>query len=496
MTCRGISPPASSGVSTSVDSRGRTRLSNTALANRQTGKTQAPIPGGGPESGGNGSFSAGPSNTALPTSHRQTDDDAAYPPLLDHLRKSCGRATFEEVSGICVRARDCRDATCRICAGCRASKRASQAERVVRTFKRWQFWTFTVDAGQFAGDMCRLFIWLKKRRAVAESMRVMQAAGWVGRYCCVLEFTEQGALHFHLIVEALQGYVPHSRMHEAWNRHRPTWAGDVPRFTEGEKAGEDRPPLGYVQYEKPKGEKAVVRYLCGYMAKAGKHDEPVWFRQLRNGQVDGKQHNAVLFSASRGRYDFWAGVRKVTPRREPVKRGRRNKRRTVEERHSDCRVPADVMLRRDLLRDGEIINSKYEYLGSLSAEAGYRATAVALLGEVGEQIGRKAGFWISDDQLQWLLQSKSFASSLQGFGSVERRQIVEREETEIDLREVMWKADKTIDEWIEQLRGSPPKAAGRTDVGYRGEGNDGRTDGREATHSADVAGAVPRRLVG
>jgi hypothetical protein len=347
---------------------------------------------------------------------------------LEHLGKSCGRngGVDEEIS-FCLRAEDCRCSLCPRCAGGRGLRRAWECERAIKlNFRgRMMFWTFSADGtafGERAADFCTH---VKQVRAFSETMRLLQDARWIGAWCRVMEFHESGMLHYHAIVDALRGHIPHQVMMDAWNRprNRPDWAGEPGIFESGKLAGQKRPQVGFVQFQKLERRRCangqfvspVVIYVCAYCSRGGKNPHPEWFADYCDGKLDGRYHNAVLFTSSR---NFFDGVRAQRVRRDSVTSSRRKyRRRSVRERLRSCRLGSKLLCRVERHRCGEILSSTYKYCGRFEESVDYHSICHAIWAsqlELAEALSWRRGFWIEPDQLIWLLSSKDFAKGFRG----------------------------------------------------------------------------------
>lgn len=372
--------------------------------------------------GGTGRPSAA-STGAGPKATERSGGEAA--PLLEPLRKSCDSRVQEEES-FCLRAEDCRCGLCPKCAGGRGKTRAQECEHAIKmNFSkrgRTMFLTFTADGTAFGDRACEFFQHVRRQRAIGHALRLLKRWGWIGESCRVLEFQANGMVHYHVIVDALRGHIPHREISRAWNRarNRPAWAGEPGVFEEGQKAGEPRPLVGFVQYERPdwgpgpdgKIVSPIVRYICSYMAKGGKNPHPQYFEDLCDGKVDGKRHNAQMFSASRG---FFDGVRFKRRKRPPRFKRPPYRRKTVAERLSGCREAANLLKRIERHKDGEILDTRYEYLGTFSQEVGYRTLCYAAKGvEIGEKVAGSKGVWLEPEEVRHLMSHSCFTSHYRG----------------------------------------------------------------------------------
>lgn len=292
-------------------------------------------------------------------SERQAADKAAGP-LLDSRANVVGSA--QEVAQLAeeyheIRKCRCRSKWCPHCKEIESFKLSRDVAKVVGTWRERIFLiTLTVDGSAFP-DRERVYRHLLSKRAPSEVMRALEHEGWIGRHRLVgMEFQGNGSVHFHCLVHAPLGSIPHHRIAHHWNRFRPGWAGPVGTFEEGERAGQPRPAVGFVQYERIRKREAAAIYVSKYVGKEGS-ELPAWFVALLD---QGKRPKR--FSTSRG---FWAGVRPPRPRCEaPRVKGPSRPVRPFAERVRRCGSVCSVFKVSVVLRLG-YTETRREYRGGV-----------------------------------------------------------------------------------------------------------------------------------
>ena len=234
-----------------------------------------------------------------------------------------------------IRGRRCKSPLCPSCGGVRAWRLAEDLKNELGRMVHPQMWTLTINPGRHP-DQEGAFTRLKRKRAVSELVRTLFNRGYLTsrEYFCGMEFqsgdkSESGKgtqqIHFHLIVDAKDGYIPFQVVHERWQR----FAGQ-----DAAPEGEGDPPMGYVQFEPITNVDGIGAYVCKYLAKGSK-GVPRWFKDYLD---DGKK-NAVMYSASRG---FWQSRRGPEEQiEEKMVRGSRV-RRPIDERIANCMTEADL----------------------------------------------------------------------------------------------------------------------------------------------------------
>lgn len=221
-------------------------------------------------------------------------------------------------------------------------------------------WTLTIDPQLFSGPEEAL-AYVREKRCISRLCRDLRKAGLIGEhYFFVLEFTQAGWPHWHLLVEAT--YVPFDVVCTIWNRFRPVWCGPVV---------DDRPGFGAVRFSAPIFRSAhhAGCYVTKYLIKTPRHGLPAWVLD-----TDKIVHR---YSVSRG---FWG---RVNPVRGPVENPRPRVSKSNYEKVRACRERCVLLSVREVM--------------DVHGEVKYVKRFVGLMARSYEEVCEYLGFTPRDD---------------------------------------------------------------------------------------------------
>lgn len=232
-----------------------------------------------------------------------------------------------------------------------------------------QMWTFTLVPGQWAGGPGEAYDYVKAHRCVAEWVRSMYNAGYLRtKHFFSAEEFQVGErkvgdgpptlmVHFHVLVDVQNGYLPYHYAQARWNRFKPASAV---------KLGDWRDEtFGRIQYDAIDSMEGIAKYVCKYIAKGPKCGLPAWFEKRLDagGNLTGYTTSKGFWKWAAGEIETPGVVREQKTTSQPP--GPKRNRRPWRERINACggrAMVVKVTAKRELGVEGWT-HKRCEYMG-------------------------------------------------------------------------------------------------------------------------------------
>jgi hypothetical protein len=248
--------------------------------------------------------------------------------------------------------RRCHCRFCRVCRRHLALTFRTRLLEVLRTYLDIQMITLTIDPDLFFGSK-EAYLYVSENGYVRNLIKRVLPYSHIAsnRYVWVLEFTEGGAPHIHILLDG--SYVPEEVVQEEWDRFRPEDAGDPIN---------GRPGFGRTSVTRiPPGDtlEAAAELAAIYLSATDTFI-PEWVLKM------GADRRIRTFGTSRG---FWPQQAKL-PRKRPYRpRPRQPNARTYADREADCGTTSFLFRRSETINteSGEI-SVRRKFIAEIDAD--------------------------------------------------------------------------------------------------------------------------------
>ncbi len=246
----------------------------------------------------------------------------------------------------------CRCRFCRVCKRHQALLLRARLEQVLLTYREILMVTLTVDPNLFFGSK-EAFFYVTENRCIRKLVQQVKRKStfYTDRYFWMLEFTQTGAPHVHVVLDA--SHIPLDIVQEKWDRFRPPDAG-VPEI--------DRPEFGSTHVRgSPAGdtrEQAAAR-IAAYLTDTDAYI-PAWVMTL------GASRRIRTFGTS---WRFWPSKQAVFRRKSSSPRRSRSAPRSYAERAQACGSTSHLLaIQEEMDRTTGELKTKRRYVAELQAD--------------------------------------------------------------------------------------------------------------------------------